>query len=91
MPEELSLSGPCCSGLVSAMGGRLHTCQTKAACDSCQHQCPTRFIELPNESRAVVRPFCRIRREPAIWKRGADSSPFRVSTLQFVPEIQQLL
>src|SRR5262249_45375944 len=66
-------------------------CINQAAFDFVQHQCHCSFIELPNESRAIVRSFCSIRREQDTWKRRTDCSPCRVSTIKFVPEIQQLL
>ncbi len=43
-----------------------------------QHQCHYSVIELRNKSRAIVRPFCRIRCEHDSWKARVDLFCFRV-------------
>jgi hypothetical protein len=53
------------------------------------HQCHYSVIELRNRSRAIVRPFCRIRCEPDSWKARVDLFCFRVQLSS--AEIQRLL
>jgi hypothetical protein len=49
-----------------------HVCASNAACDFVSTNATTRASSCGIKRRAIVRPFCRIRREHASWKTRVD-------------------